>query len=178
LGEQHRRGHGAASHVPTGQAAEQDRQLADEGQCVHGQQGVHFAAEPGTVDQDQGLEAGRVGEGQPEGDGAAGGVSDHVQPTDAEGVEKVGDERSGVAAGGVGAGMRGVAVAGQAQREYAVGAGKGGDDPSPARRALLVSVQQQERRPGAGLEVLGCESVDGDAGWADGFNPRSRRTGW
>jgi len=69
-------------------------------------------------------------------------------------------------------------VAGQAQREYPVGAGKGGDDPSPARRALLVSVQQQERRPGAGLEVLGCESVDGDAGWADGFNPRSRRTGW
>jgi hypothetical protein len=39
---------------------------------------MHLAAEPGAVDQDEGLDADRVGEGQPEGDGATGGVPDHV----------------------------------------------------------------------------------------------------
>ena len=58
LGEQHRGGHGGAAQVATGQAAEHDRQLADEGQGVHGEQGVHLAAEPGAVDQGQGPDRG------------------------------------------------------------------------------------------------------------------------
>ena len=95
LGEQHRRGHRCATQVAPGQAAEQDRQFADQRQGVHGEQGVHLTAEPGAVYQDQGADAGRVGEGQPHGDRAAGGVSDDVQRADAGGAA-IG---AGVAAG-------------------------------------------------------------------------------
>ena len=95
LGEQHRRGHRCATQVAPGQAAEQDRQFADQRQGVHGEQGVHLTAEPGAVYQDQCADSGRVGEGQPHGDRAAGGVSDDVQRADAGGAA-IG---AGVAAG-------------------------------------------------------------------------------
>ena len=95
--------------------------------------------------------------------GAAGGVSDDVQRADAEDVEEGGDERGGVAAGCVGAcGGHGFAVTGQAQRQHAVGPGEGGDHPPPARGALLVAVHQQQCRSGAGLQVLGGHTINGD----------------
>ena len=54
------------------------------------------------------------------------------------------------------------AVTGQAQRQYPVGPGEGGDDPPPAGRALLVPVQEEQRRSGAGFHILGFHPVDRD----------------
>jgi hypothetical protein len=91
-------------------------------------------------------------------------VSDQVQGrVDVEGVEERGHEAGQIAAGSVVAyGGVGFAMAGQAQREHSVGAGQCGDDPSPAGGALLVPVQQQQRRPGTGLQVLGVHPLHGD----------------
>ena len=157
LGEQHRRGHAGAAQVATGHPADHDGELADDRQGVQGQQGVDLPAEAGAVDQGQRSDALWVGHGQAQRDRSACGVPDHVERRlDVEGVEERGHERGQVAAGGVPVGQRGgVAVTGQAQGEYPVGAGEGGDDPSPAGGALLVPVQQQQRRTGSGLQVLG-----------------------
>ena len=163
LGEQHRRGHRRAPHVPARHAADHDGQLADDRQGVQGEQRVDVAAQTGAVDQGQGAYPGRVGQGQAQGDRTAHGVPHHVQRPDPEGVEEVGHERGQVPAGSVAGDRRGaLAVAGQAQGQHPMGAGEHGQYPPPARGALLVAVQQQQRRPGPGLQVLQVHPVHDD----------------
>ena len=127
------------------------------GEGVEGEQGVHVASEAGAVDQGHGADARRVGQGQPQSDRSAGGVSDDVEwRSDAQCVEELGNEGGQVSAGGVGADREvALAMTGKAQRQHPVGLGEAGDDPPPTGGALFVAVQQQQRWPAAGLEVLG-----------------------
>jgi hypothetical protein len=160
LGEQHRRGHRRAPHVSARQAADHDRQFADDREGVQGEQGVDLTAQARAVDQGQGAHSGGVGQGQAQYDRTAHGVPDQVQRPDPEGVEEVGDERGEVAARGVAVDRWGaVAVAGQAQGQHPMGTGEHGDHPAPTGRALLVAVQQQQRRPGPGLQILKVHPV-------------------
>ena len=81
----------------------------------------------------------------------------------ADGEEESGHERCQVGAGSVTVGSGpAFAVTGQAQRQYPVGPGEGGDDPPPAGSALLVPVQEEQRRSGAGFQILGFHPVDRD----------------
>ena len=93
LGEQHGRGHGGAGQVAAGHAADHDGQLADARQGVHRQQRVHLAAQARAVDEGQRPDAGGVGQRQPQGDRAAGGVTDQVDRClDADGGQERGYE--------------------------------------------------------------------------------------
>ena len=109
-------------------------------------------------------DAGWVGQRETQGDRAAGGVADQVERwPGADGEEERGHEGCQVGTGSVTAGNgAALAVTGQAQRQYPVGPGEGGDDPPPAGRALLVPVQEEQRRSGAGFQILGFHPVDRD----------------
>jgi hypothetical protein len=86
-----------------------------------------------------------------------------MQRPDPQGVEEVGHERGQVGPRGVATHRRcAVPVAGQAQRQHPMGPCKHGGNPAPAGRALLVAVQQQQRRPGPGLQVLKVHRVHQD----------------
>ncbi len=63
---------------------------------------------------------------------------------------------------------------GQAQCQYPVGPGEGRDHPPPAGSALLVPVQQEQQRSGAGFQILGFHPVDRDpAIMKNGLPPRA-----
>jgi len=140
------------------------RVLADARQGVQRQQRVYLAAQARAVDQGQRPDAGGVGQRQAQGDRAAGGVAGQIQRRPgAGGGEERGHEGRQVGAGSVTvAGGAALAVTGQAQRQDPAGPGQGRDDPPPAGRALLVPVQQQQRRPGTGLQILSVHPVDRD----------------
>ena len=129
-----------------------------QGQGVEGEQGVYVASESGAVDEGHGADARRVGQGQPQSDRSAGGVSDDVEwRSDAQCVEELGNEGGHVAAGSVGADREvALAMTGKAQRQYPVGAGRG---LGMTHRQLVAlcswPCSSSNGRPAAGLEVLG-----------------------
>jgi hypothetical protein len=87
-------------------------------------------------------------------------MSNHVQRSHSEDVEKASHERSQVTGRGVATDRRGAAsMTGQAQRQHPMCPGQGRDHPPPAGRALLVTVQQQQRRTSTGLQVLGTQPI-------------------
>ena len=133
------------------------------GRVARASRGLHVTAQAGAVDQGQGLHPSRVGQGQAQGDRTTHRVPDHMQRLDVDGVEEVGHERGQVGARGVAADCGGaVAVAGQAQGQHPMRPGEDGQHPPPARRALLVAVQQQQWRAGPGLQILQLHPVHAD----------------
>ena len=146
------------------------RQLAEDRQGDQGEEGVDGAPEASAIDQGQRSHPPRVGQGQAQGDRTAHGVSDQVERPNSEGVEEAGHEGGQVAAWGVATDRRGaVSVTGQAQGQHPMCPGEGRDNPPPTGRALLVAVQQQQRRPSPGLQVLGAHPIHGDPTEATGM---------